>query len=249
VTIPGYGNTTTDTATGDFGGYTWPQLSQSWGGLGVSVYGACTVFTFSGTSPSSVAPDPTTPKHLDAGSLSLVGPGGGTPIPMPKTAEGIYSAKLGSSASALYLSPGGYTVTATGGADVAAFTSTMTLSAPFTWTNMNDLTSVTRANGVTVNWSGATGHVVITGYSGITTPQSAGVIFYCLAPASANSFTVPSGVLLALPVSATESGMPLGELTVWDTSAPGVFNPNPPNGLDMAGFSASFSFMKFMSYN
>ena len=247
VKIPGIGDTVTDTATGVFDSYTWSQLAESRGGLGVSVYGACTVFTFSGSDTSTLNVDPVAPTYLDAGTLSLAGPAGQTPI--PATAKGSYSAKLGTNTTALYFSPGAYTVTGAGGADVGPFTSTLTVPAPFTWTNMDALTSVTRANGVIVNWTGGTGHVVIAGLSGITSPQKAGAFFRCLAQASAQTFTVPAAVLLALPVSGTMSGIPLGELTLWDTPVSGEFNPNPPTGLDAGDFSASFTIMKFLSYN
>jgi len=190
--------------------------------LGTSVYGACTVFTFSGSSSSPT--DIITPTYLDAGALSLVGPDGVT-RQIPATSKGIYDAQLGSTSTipgvpstGLYLSPGNYTLTAKGGTDVGAFTSTLTLPAPFTWTNMDAITSVSRANGVTVNWTGGANYVMIDGYSAITTPQSAGAFFICLAQASAGTFTVPPNVLAALPVSATTDGIPLE--CSWSTMCP-----------------------------
>ena len=236
-------NSTTDTASGSFDSYSWAQLAMSRGLLGVSVYGACTVFTFSGD--SAVTSDPITPTYLDAGALSLVGPSGGT-VSIPATSKGVYSKQLGSSATPLaplYLSQGNYTLTGAGGADVGAFTSTLTLPAAFTWTNMDAIVSVTRASGLTVNWTGGAGNVVIMGYSAITTPQNAGTIFYCIAQASANTFTVPPGVLLALPPSSN------GALMVTNTPATATFNPNPPSGLDVGRFAASFTFMKMLGYN
>jgi hypothetical protein len=223
---------------------------MSRGLLGVSVYGACTVFTYSGT--SAVSSDPITPTYLDAGALSLVGPSGGSSVSIPATSKGVYYHQLGSSSTPstpLYLSQGPYTLTGAGGADVGAFTSTLTLPASFTWTNMDAIASVTRANGVTVNWTGGAGNVVILGYSAITTPQNAGTMFYCIAQASANTFTVPPGVLLALPVSATSGGVSMGALMVTNTPATNTFNPNPPRGLDVGRFAASFTFMKMLGYN
>jgi len=246
---PTGGSSATDIGVGVFESYNWTQLAASQG-IGVSVYGACTVFTFSGT--TATASDPIVPTFLDAGALSLVGPSGGT-ISIPETSNGVYNDLLGTSANypgPLYLSPGNYTLTAKGGADVGAFTSTLTLPAPVTWTNMDAITSVTRANGVTVNWTGGTGNIMIEGYSQITTPQNAGAIFICYAQASAGSFTVPPNVLLALPVSATTSaGAPLGALMVSNGPPSATFNPNPPTGLDVGTFSASFTSGKLLGYN
>jgi uncharacterized protein (TIGR03437 family) len=252
--IPTFGSTTTDSATGVFDGYSGLLLSESRGlTLGTSVYGACTVFTFSGSSSSPT--DIITPTYLDAGALSLVGPDGVT-RQIPATSKGIYDAQLGSTSTipgvpstGLYLSPGNYTLTAKGGTDVGAFTSTLTLPAPFTWTNMDAITSVSRANGVTVNWTGGANYVMIDGYSAITTPQSAGAFFICLAQASAGTFTVPPNVLAALPVSATTDGIPLGVLMVDNVPVSVRFNPNPPSGLDLGSFAASFTSLKLVPYN
>ncbi len=243
--------TTTDAASGVFDSYDWAQLAES-RGIGVSVYGACTVFTFSGSSATTT--DPIAPTYLDAGALSLVGPDGVTK-PIPSASKGLYTAQLGSSTTSLYLSAGKYTLTGAGGADVGAFTSSLTLPAPFTWTNMDALpvmgalSVVTRAKGVEVNWTGGTGNVVIEGYSAITTPQNAGAIFICYAQASAGSFTVEPGVLMALPESAESEGIPMGALMVSNTPASADFNPNPPSGLDAGRFAASFAFMKMVLYN
>jgi len=227
-------------AVGAFDSYDWTQLAES-RGIGVSAYGACTVFTYSGAIVSTA--DPVAPTYLDAGALSVVGPGGGGPISIPAQGYGVYSTALPS------LRQGTYTLTASGGADVGAFTSSLTIPAALTWTNMGGLSLVTRANGVTVNWTGGTGTVMIEGYSPITTPQNAGAVFICYAQASAGSFTVPPGVLLALPASAESQYLPTGRLMVSNTPASANFNPNPPSGLDTGSFSASFTFIAALTYN
>ena len=244
--LPPFANTTQDTAAGTFESYNWTQLAASHGGLGVSVYGACTVFTFSGA--SAVSSEPIVPTYLDAGALSLLGPGGVTPIPIPAVSKGEYSASL---TSTLGMAPGNYTLTATGGADVGPFTSTLTVPPAFVWTDMDSITSVTRASGVTVNWTGGQGYVLIEGYSEILASQTTGpgASFICLAPASAGSFTVPPNVLLALPASALSPAYPLGWLTVENVAASTTFTPNPPNGLDVGNFSAVFQFTTTLAYN
>jgi len=248
--LPPFGTTTTDSATGVFESYNWTQLAAS-RGMGVSVYGACTVFTFSDISPTTA--DPVTPTYLDAGALSLVGPAGGSPISIPATEKGVYNVLLGGSngfPAPPYLSPGNYTLTGAGGADVGPFTSTLTLPAPFTWTNMDAITSVPRASGVTVNWAGGAGYVLIEGYSAILTSQAtgAGANFMCLAQASAGAFTVPPVVLSALPASAITPAYPLGGLTVEDVLPSVPLNPNPPSGLDLGAFSAIYQYSTTLPY-
>jgi uncharacterized protein (TIGR03437 family) len=252
---PGLGDYIADSASGEFVSYNWTQLASS---EGESPYGTCTVSTFFGTQGAVV--DPVTPTYLDAGTLTLVGPGGG-PIQIPSAGKGVYSAQLGDSGflgivgSTLYLTPGNYTLTATGGADVGPFNATLTLPASFTWTNRNAITSVTRANGVTVNWTGGTGYVTISGLS--ATLQSVGAKFLCLAPASAGTFTVPPVVLLALPASGSNisipnsigTGNPLGILAVANQPVSVPLNPNPPNGVDVGTFSAGFGFATILGYN
>jgi hypothetical protein len=140
-------------------------------------------------------------------------------------------------------------VTGQGGADVAAFTATLNVPQPFVWTNADTITQVTRANGVTVNWTGGTGFVTVSGLSIIETPQQAGAMFVCVEQASRGTFTVPPAVLLALPVSATPSGFPEGGLWLADQPGAVPFNPNPPHGLDVDTFSASFTITRTVGYN
>jgi len=129
--LPPFGTMATDAATGLFDSYNWTQLAAS-RGIGVSVYGACTVYAFSGILATTA--DIIAPTYLDAGTLSLVGPAGGSPISITATNKGVYNKLLGGSngfPAPPYLSPGSYTLTGTGGADVGPFTSTLNLPADF----------------------------------------------------------------------------------------------------------------------
>jgi uncharacterized protein (TIGR03437 family) len=238
---------TSDGASGSFSSYDWLHLLQSRGQIGVSVFGACTVTTFAGDNASSA--DPVIPVGLDAGTLTLTGQGG-----LNKTfqnpARGAYSLSLGSSGlpgfpSSLSLVPGSYTVAGTGGADVGAFTATLTLPQPFTWTNVDLITSVTRGNGQMINWTGGAGYVIISGYSMTTSPQKAGAYFTCVAQASSLQFMVPPEVLLALPPSGTDSGVSLGFLSVFNQPVSVPFNAN---GLNVAAFSANYSIARTVAY-
>jgi len=241
--MPVIGNLVSNGASGSFFGYDWTRLQQSRGQFGVSTYGACTVVTFG---PTGSTADPVTPDALDAGTLTLTGPDSAV-TPFTNSTKGSYS--IASLPSYLANPTGNYTLTGAGGANVAAFTSTLTVPQAFVWSNVDAITQVTRASGVTVNWTGGAGIVSIIGMSMIQTPQSAGAMFLCLEQASKLTFTVPPAVLLALPVSANSGGFPMGSLMVSNQPAKANFNPNPPSGLDVGSFSATFATSKTLGYN
>ena len=95
------------------------------------------------------------------------------------------------------------TFTGTGGTDVGAFSANYTLPPIFTWTDQTTITTVNRANGVTVHWTGGnpSGYVLISGSSSSGTVISGTPLeasFTCTAHVSDGTFTVPPVVLLAL---------------------------------------------------
>jgi hypothetical protein len=107
-----------------------------------------------------------------------------------------------------YFSPGNYTVTGTGGADVGPFTATLTIPPLPVWTNQANVSTITRANGLTITWTGGTSqYVVISGGSFTDTTLTTGAVFSCFAAGDAGTFTIPPNVLLALPaVAASPNG-------------------------------------------
>jgi len=129
---------------------------------------------------------------LDAGTINLSGPGGIQPLMEIGGEVGYYAAGLTS------LTPGTYTFSSTGGADVKAFNVALNVTAPFTLTNLAALGTITRSQGATVKWSGGpqNGDVLVTGLSG---SPAGSIAFYCYAPSSAGQLTIPPQVLLALP--------------------------------------------------
>ncbi|HLK21187.1 MAG TPA: hypothetical protein VKT81_19685 [Bryobacteraceae bacterium] len=148
--------------------------------------------------------DATSFTALDAGSAFTVnGPGGKQTVSLA-----FNTAPLGSQMpiwqqpNTLYLAPGNYTVSGTGGADVGGINVSIPVAAPLTWTNRDQTTNVSRSQPLTVSWSGApSGHgVAILGEnSDLRTNSSA--VFYCVAPAGATSFTIPPQVLAFIPPS------------------------------------------------
>ena len=201
--------------------------------------GACSVTTFAGESEPN-DPSLATITPLDAGaSIGVNGPNGAKTI--ARTTPGFYSSQLGggTTISGLppgvpnpfpnnmpdYLSAGEYTFTGPGGADVGAFTARLTFPQPLTWTNEASITSVNRAQDLRITWTGGAANdlVVISGSSARTSPTVGGT-FICYSVASAGSFSVPSWVLSALPISASAQGTPTGQLLVGSTSLePGRF--------------------------
>jgi uncharacterized protein (TIGR03437 family) len=210
ITVGGFTVPGTTTRT-DFGGASFTKVTVPGGAIGLSslfdiaTYGSCTVTSYTGTT----VPQLFSYQSLDAGaSIGVSGPAGSRTL-AKSTAGGFtaYGATL--DAAANYLNAGQYTVTGPGGADVGSFTAQLNLAQPLTWTNQQAITTVNRAAGVTVNWSGGdpAGYVQISGssFSGTTPETIVVVIFTCTARTSDGSFTVPPFVLLALPPSGTQS--------------------------------------------
>jgi uncharacterized protein (TIGR03437 family) len=217
------GAATVDSGAAAFGLYTSSQLASSLGPFQTASSGGCLVFGFTGG--SAVVTDPTQPQGLNAGTaIAISGSNGAKQL--TSIQSGIYGAQLATSASGgkLYLDPGGYTVSGTGGADVGAFQAQVTALPAITWTNAASISSVDRSKGVTVTWSGGDpkGSVIISGSS--TSAQGNGALFTCTAPPAAGTFTVPATVTMALPASSS------GVLTVMGSSAPVSFTAS---GIDI----------------
>lgn len=131
------------------------------------------------------------------------------------------------------ISPGTYTVTGPGVAGgVGALTAPITVTAAaasFKWTNQSSVAGgqISRDTPLQITWTGGdpNGFVDITAISstlasGIepaaTTP---GILVECIAPASAQTFTIPAYVLQSLPSTANSTAfVPPGELLVGPAS-------------------------------
>jgi uncharacterized protein (TIGR03437 family) len=261
LTVPGFGtvNENTESASGSFSKYTIGTIATA-AGFSFSQIGSCLVLTETTSSSTGQA---ALPAPLDAGpQLTLNGPNASnTAIPELQGAIGDYSKTLYSSGVMGFggtgsptLQSGTYTISGPGGADVGPFTASVNFPGAFTWTNQSSITSpISRSAGLPITWSGvSTGLVSISGISessaGGTTqnPIYSVTIFVCTSPASANSFTVPSNVLLQLPVATGDitSGS-YGYLSVYATpdatNGQGVFSaPLTAGGaIDQGYFSYS----------
>lgn len=202
-----------------FARYSRDAFLQSAGSFSSISVGGCSVFTFRGSSATAALGTFTA---LDAGSaITVNGPNGSKQMTKSTQVAGTYSGTFVSGISqSSYLVPGSYSISGPGGADVGVFQASLTAGASLNWTNQSSITTVNRSQDLNITWTGGgTGLVTIAGTSVAGTGNAAiGAVFTCTAPASLGQFTVPAAVLLALPVSSTESSggisIPTGFLLV-----------------------------------
>jgi hypothetical protein len=129
----------------------------------------------------------------------------------------------------LWLDPGSYTVdNGGGGADVGAFTATITMPTRFAWTNADSNATITLASGVDLQWTGGDPNamVEIQGVSTTSTSPAAGASFTCIVP-NTGEFMVTPDVLSMIPPTPSGLMPALSTLTVGtfgqgNLSAPGV---------------------------
>lgn len=190
-TVPGSNGgaaTVSSIAIGTFQSHTGASYGSS---TGLTSIGSCTVTqTASGGSATNGT-------GLDAGTIKVTGPSG-TSTTLTESTAGSYGAQL--PAGSIPSTGGTFTFTGSGGASVGPFTVSLTFPNPLlSWTNQPAAATVTRSQGLQVTWSGgASGsYVIINGSSSSAAGASAS--YTCLAPVSADTFTVPSYVLLFLP--------------------------------------------------
>jgi uncharacterized protein (TIGR03437 family) len=264
ITVAGVtvGGGTTDTGSASFSKITSDQINQ--GGLvaalgGFSSAGSCFVDFFTTTNVSTTnLPLAFQFTTLNAGpDVNVNGPDGLIAMAL-QTQNGVnsYSTPIGDT-SFIPATGGAFTFNnGGGGPDVGAFTTPQVeIGTPVAWSNAASLATVTRSNGMTVNWTGGTAgsNVNITGFSlaavsGSTTDYLVG-FFSCQAPASAGTYTVPPAVLLSLPVSSTlsESGVDisLGFLLLSNSTAPVSFTAT---GLDLGLAEANVETFLYTAY-
>jgi uncharacterized protein (TIGR03437 family) len=255
-TLPGFtgGTMTTkaDAGGASFEKVTYTSAPATGSQLDINSYGSCSVINYKqNTTPPTNTGGSFTP--LDAGpAITVVGPGSfGTQMLQKSTIANFYGGQFDQTATTLV--PGAYTITGPGGADVGAFTANYTLPPIFAWTDQSTITSVNRANGVTVHWTGGnpSGYVAISGssiYYGAAAATTIEATFTCTARVSDGSFTVPPAVLLSLP----PSGSNIPGVSV----IPGLLSVEnfdyqlfgPPPGLDAAVVESFFLYGSSVTY-
>jgi hypothetical protein len=182
---------------GDFASYSAAEWALAYSG---QTFGSCSVVALNypsgGTDPS--LPD----SFLDAGTLSITGPGlAGVTVPRISTRQAIYSLSPVPGTMAL---GGTYTITGSGGTQVGPFTASATIPTSFQVTNWNSITSINRANPLTLNWTGAGFDVVVIHVQSFTIGSTINsVIVSCPVAGNLGTYTIPAAALALLPSSQT----------------------------------------------
>lgn len=253
ITVPILGSITTsiDTGAASFYKYSAAQLNTSINPFNTTTSGACTVSSFRGGSSSGVA-DPTLPTLLDAGSaITVAGAAGSKQLTKANgaglsTYTGVFTSLTGTGPA--FLEPGTFTITGSGGANVGAFQTTLTVPAVLKWTNMDSVVNVSRAQGQLVTWTGGdpAGTVMIIGTASTgSASDSVGATFNCTAKASDGQFTIPPAVLLSLPVSAVVQGVPTGAMILATATNAKSFTAS---GLDIGVALATVEAVKTLNF-
>jgi uncharacterized protein (TIGR03437 family) len=222
-----------DIARADFGTGTVPaqNVPFSMSGLDVPPLGTCAVYNRLG---GQTDPPLDNTQGLDAGTtMTVKGPGGTVDV---QSSGSSFRTTLSSG----FLVPGSYTISFSGGKDVPAFSTNVTLPNLPVMTSpppdVSNTPSVTRSDGMQVTWAGGSaGSVVqLAGKSSIDNMFVTGASFQCMVSADAGTFTIPPYVLMAMPAGN------FGSLN---------FQPGPvpvsiaAPGLNLAFFQSSFDYI------
>lgn len=144
---------------------------------------------------------------LDPGAqINLAGPQIGVSL---KDGPPFYSATA--PPGPLFLGPGAYKASATGGAGdnaVGPFEANLTVDAPFEWIAPGGGTALSR-DGIALKWSGAAARTVLTAAIGIAASRGSGT-FSCAAATGANELPIPAAILSNYPLR--ELAIQLGQI-------------------------------------
>lgn len=235
--------TTSETASGAV--FRWTAAEWAAGATSRPKIGGCSVYDR--TYPQNGV-DPANPDaNLDAGaSLPLSGPNlaGGAALgtfSLPNGPFYLFSANAGA------LVGGKYTLTGNGGSQVGPFTVSATFPTSFVATNFDSITTVSRSQGLMINWtsSGTDLVYILVSTASLSSTNNHIVTINCIVSAAPGTFTVPvSLVSQLLPASTT--GTSLGSLSVEGTSNPNTFTANLVAGgqLDFGNFSPNLGVSK-----
>lgn len=166
--------------------------------------GSCTVYPGSGDFFEGGNVPQVAPPALDPGKqFQVSGPGSSQSVTLQYSAAPLGSyLPLYSLPNLLFLAPGKYAVSSTGGANVGPFNASVTVPSPLTWTNRDQTTIVSRSQSLTLEWSPGAANQTVT-ILGIDSdlPTNSSALFLCTAPVGATSFSVPPEVLAAIPAT------------------------------------------------
>jgi uncharacterized protein (TIGR03437 family) len=181
-------------------------------GISLPPPGTCTVLSLAGDLLNGDMTPFLTPNGaaLTAGAITLTGPNGSQAMSLPSFVGfpqftlGYFGGTIAGTdiSGTLALNPGTYKVSSTAGSQVGAFSATLNVPAPVTWTDRDSLVTVNRSQPLTISWTGGSSkdRVGIAGF-GEDLPGNATTMFVCVAQPGASSFTIPSQILANLPAT------------------------------------------------
>jgi uncharacterized protein (TIGR03437 family) len=193
-------------------------------------FGSCVVYVYRGLTLGETAP----PFGLNGGpGLQVEGPRGMRRIPQSTTNTAVYQGALGggtlglpdptnSQEASLFLVPGEYSLTSSGGVDVGPFTARIRASGALRWISPADPRVIPRDRDLEFRWEGGdTSDLVQPSGLSYSIPHDVTGRFICSARASDRSFRVPAWVLSALPATSSTGAdfMPTGSLGLVQSSA------------------------------
>jgi len=156
--------------------------------------------------------------ELTAGSpLSVTGATGSGAVATVDGA-GVFGAPLGTTGfdgvlgsyptgiTAGILAPGPVSVSGPAGSAVGKFSSNSNASAPLTWTNRDQISTIDRSQPLTLTWSGGSpsSDQAFIGAWSSDLPSNSSAGFVCTVPSGEQSFTIPAYVLSNLPASRSQ---------------------------------------------
>lgn len=167
---------------------------------------------------------------LDAGStFSVTGPNGSVNLPVGSGSLTAFNM------TGAFLTSGNYTATGTGGADVGPVNAPVTLPAFPKLTSPVNNGSATRANGMTVTWTGGSGSLEIEVNSCTDSSCKNGAAAVCHLPASLGTFNIPAYVMEALPAGSS-AGIVLSPYSAAPFTATGLQAGSISTYSNAAGF-------------
>ncbi|HEX3743153.1 MAG TPA: hypothetical protein VHW09_04475 [Bryobacteraceae bacterium] len=183
-------------------------------------------------------------RRLDAGgAISVNGPRGERRLGLDRHQQEYYDAALGGSrpfsrerATPLYLTPGRYTVSAPGGADVGGFSVKVKVTEPLVWKNRERLAAVDRDAGATIEWKAALNQdaILILAENVDRSSGDSGACL-CMAPARAGRFHIPPLALGNLPATIALSGLETSYLLLMELPV------DPPAQIEATGLDKAFA--------
>ena len=117
---------------------------------------------------------------------------------------------------------------------MGAFSAQVAIPQGLIWTNRDEVRTITRGEGFTVNWSGAAaGHSVFVTGGSVDVPTNSSTVFVCQVSPGAASFRVPADVLANIAPARRKATQSIGAVYVgqWPLASPAGFTAT---GLDSA---------------